>query len=110
MAVAAPELVKGTEIQVGDTIRTGAGGYVVIEFIDGAKATGRPNSELHIDRYSHGTQDDGAVMSLVKGGLRAITGGIADNDPEAYKVKTNVAVLGVRGTEFSLQICEENCS
>ena len=104
------DLRKNDTVNVGDTIRTGAGGYVVIEFVDGAKATVRPNSELKIDRYAWNTGDDGALMSLVKGGLRAITGGIAHDRPESFKVKTSVATLGVRGTEFALRICEQDCS
>lgn len=109
-AGAARELGKDDAVNVGDTVRTGTGGYVVIEFVDGAKATVRPSSELTIDRYAYGTGDDGAVMNLVKGGLRAITGSIAQNRPESYTVKTNVATLGVRGTEFALRICEQDCS
>lgn len=109
-AGASRDLSKQDTVYVGDTVRTGVGAYVVIEFVDGAKATVRPDSELKIDRYAYGTDDDGAVMSLVKGGLRAITGSIARERPETYKVKTNVATLGVRGTEFSLRICEEDCS
>lgn len=104
------ELGKDDAVNVGDTIRTGAGGYVVVEFVDGARATVRPNSEVRIDHYAYGTADDGAVMNLVKGGLRAVTGSIAQNRPESYKVKTNVATLGVRGTEFALRICEQDCS
>lgn len=104
------ELKKGDPVGVGETVRTGAGSYVVLEFIDGARATIRPDSELKVDKYAYGTNSDGAVMSLVKGGLRAITGGIAHENPESYKVKTNVATLGVRGTEFALRICKEDCS
>lgn len=104
------ELGKADTVNVGDTVRTGAGGYVVVEFVDGARATVRPNSELRIDQYAYGTGDDGAVMNLVKGGLRAVTGSIAQDRPDSYKVKTNVATLGVRGTEFALRICEQDCS
>lgn len=101
---------KNDVVQVGDTIRTGPGAYIVIEFIDGAKATVRPDSELSIDRYAYKTGNDGAVVNLIKGGLRAITGSIAHEQPESYKVKTNVATLGVRGTEFSLYVCgQANC-
>lgn len=104
------ELKKGDEVYVGDTIRTGAGSYVVVEFVDGAKATIRPDSEMKVDRYAYGTGDDGAVINLVKGGLRAITGTIAQERPESYKVQTNVATLGVRGTEFSLRLCDADCT
>lgn len=104
------ELKKNGIVRVGDTISTDAGAYVVIEFIDGAKATIRPKSQLSIDQYAYETDSDGAVVRLIKGGLRAITGKIAKERPESYKVKTNVATLGVRGTEFSLYVCEEDCS
>lgn len=107
---ASRELKKDDQVGVGETVHTGAGSYVVIEFIDGARATVRPDSELKVDQYAYGTDSDGAVLSLVKGGLRAITGGIAHENPESYKVKTNVATLGVRGTEFALRLCEQDCS
>lgn len=107
---ASRELNKDDQVNVGETVRTGAGSYVIIEFIDGARATIRPKSELKVDQYAYGTDNDGAVMSLVKGGLRAITGSIAHENPESYKVKTNVATLGVRGTEFALRLCEKDCS
>ncbi|MGA8261562.1 MAG: FecR domain-containing protein [Arenicellales bacterium] len=107
---ASHELKKGDPVGVGETVRTGAGSYVVIDFIDGAKGTVRPDSELKVDKYAYGTGSDGAVISLVKGGLRAITGDIAHKNPESYKVKTNVATLGVRGTEFALRLCETDCS
>lgn len=103
-------LKKDDTVSVGDTVHTGAGSYVVIEFIDGARATIRPESELKVDQYAYGTSSDGAVMNLVKGGLRAITGSIAKENPESFKVKTNVATLGVRGTEFALRLCEEDCA
>ncbi|MGA8259457.1 MAG: FecR domain-containing protein [Arenicellales bacterium] len=103
-------LQKNDKVYVGETLRTGAGAYLVIQFVDGAKATVRPDSELKVDSYTYGTDKDGAVMDLVKGGLRAITGSIAKENPESYKVKTNVATLGVRGTEFALRICKEDCA
>jgi hypothetical protein len=102
-------LLKDDPIYVGDTLVTGDNSYIVITFIDGAKASVRPNSELEIARYSQSESDNGALINLVKGGLRAVTGAIAHKDPESYKVKTPVATLGVRGTEYYLRICEEDC-
>ena len=70
----------------------------------------RPDSTLEINRYAHTDSDNGALLSLVKGGLRAVTGAIAKREPESYKVKTPVATLGVRGTEYYLRICEQDCA
>ncbi|MFC1680936.1 FecR domain-containing protein [Pseudomonadota bacterium] len=103
-------LTKSDQVFVGENILTGSGAYAVIEFIDGAKATMRPDSNLSVNKYAFGTEDDGAVLELVKGGFRAITGEIAHNRPDSYKVQTNVATLGVRGTEFAIILCEKDCA
>jgi len=103
-------LAKSDQVFVGDNIMTGSGAYAVIEFVDGARATMRPDTNLAVSKYAFGTDDDGAVLELVKGGFRAITGEIAHNRPESYKVQTNVATLGVRGTEFAIILCETDCA
>lgn len=104
------QMSKLDKVFVGDIITTGNGAYAVIQFIDGAKATMRPDSTLAVDKYSFGTGRDGAVLKLIKGGLRAITGEIARARPESFQVQTRVATLGVRGTEFTMRICELDCA
>ena len=103
-------LAKEAEVFVSDAIKTGANSYAVIEFIDGAKATIRPNSTLVVREYAFNNAENGALLELVKGGLRCITGGIAKKQPESYTVQAGVATLGVRGTEFALRICEDDCA
>ena len=103
-------LMKGSEVLVTDSISTGASSYAVVEFIDGGKATIRPESTLIIEKYAYQTGDDGALLNLVKGGLRAITGSIAKDRPESYQVQAGVATLGVRGTEFAIRLCEQDCA
>ena len=72
-------LLKSDPIYVGETITTGDNSYAVIKFVDGAKATIRPNSELKVENYQFNRAQDGALLNLVKGGLRAVTGQIAQN-------------------------------
>jgi hypothetical protein len=103
-------LLKDDAVFEGETVSTGANSYVIIDFIDGAKATVRPNSRITIESYRLGGAENGALLDLVKGGLRAVTGEIAQRQPESYKVKTPVATLGVRGTEYYLRICEQDCA
>jgi len=103
------DITTGADLYVGDTVITKAGSFAVVEFVDGARATVRPNSQLVVSKYAYGGQDDGAVLKLVKGGLRALSGAIAKDNPENFKVQTNVATLGVRGTEFDIRLCEQDC-
>jgi hypothetical protein len=100
------ELKQGDEIFVEDSILTGPKSFAVIQFLDGAKVTVKPDSEIVIEDYVYnGNAEDKATLNLVSGGLRVITGAMAKTNPENYKVKTPVALMGVRGTEFSVQLC-----
>jgi hypothetical protein len=101
-------LKQGDSIFVEDQIVTGDKSFAVVQFSDGAKVTVRPNSAMIVEEYVYnGGSDDAATLSLVEGGLRVITGAMTKQDPESYKVKTPVALMGVRGTEFAVMLCDE---
>lgn len=102
-------LAKGEEVFQGDTIKTAPKSFAVIKFSDGGKVTVRPGTVLVIDEYAYGGDNDGSALKLVKGGLRALTGAIAKQNPDAYRVNTPVATMGVRGTEFDVRWCDEEC-
>jgi hypothetical protein len=106
------ELKQGDFIYVNDEIMTTNRSFIVLQFEDGAKVTVRPDSTLIIEQYLYnGTDGDEAVLNLVAGGLRVITGAMAKTNPENYKVRTPVALMGVRGTEFSIMLCgDEVCA
>lgn len=100
------ELKQGDFIYVKDEIMTTNRSFVVLQFEDGAKVTVRPDSTLIIETYLYnGDVGDAAELNLVSGGLRVITGAMAKSNPENYKVRTPVALMGVRGTEFSVMLC-----
>ena len=100
------ELKQGDFIYVSDEIMTSNRSFAVLQFEDGAKVTVRPDSTLIIESYLYNGDDgDEATLSLVEGGLRVITGAMAKSNPENYKVRTPVALMGVRGTEFSIMLC-----
>lgn len=97
----APAIV-GAAVQAGDVVTTGADGSVGITFLDNSLLSAGPNSVLAIDRFAFdSTTHQGAFeSSLRKGTLAVVSGKLAKQSPEAMKVKTPAAVLGVRGTEF----------
>ena len=59
-------------------------------------------SVLAIDRFAFDstTHQGSFESSLRKGTLAVVSGKLAKQSPEAMKVRTPAAVLGVRGTEF----------
>ncbi len=97
--VAAP---VGAPVQAGDVVTTGGDGAVGITFLDNSLLSAGPNSVLAIDRFAFdSTTYQGAFeSSLKKGTLAVVSGKLAKQSPDAMKVRTPAAVLGVRGTEF----------
>lgn len=100
------EAFQGSEVEVGEHVVTGPRSFAVIQFEDGARITVRPNSEVVIERYDYLGDNEGAEISLLSGGLRIVTGAMAKTNPESYTVQTPTALMGVRGTEFSVEYIE----
>jgi len=112
-------LAKGDGVLGDDTIVTGAAARAQLEMIDGAKIAIRPDSRLEIQEYEYTdpsagasvvTTDEKAVMRLVKGGFRTITGAIGKQDESDYEVRTAVGVLGIRGTDYAAVFCRGDCT
>jgi hypothetical protein len=97
-------LARGAEVFPGDTITTNDG-MAQLRFTDGARVSLKPGSEFRIDDYRFNGKADGeekSFFSLIKGGLRTITGLVGRTSRENYRVKTAVATIGIRGTEYSV--------
>ncbi len=88
-----------------DSVITAKGATGEISFTDDGIVSLNPESEFKIDEYKHKKggppQQEKSVMSLVKGGFRTITGSIPKDNPDAYKINTPVATIGVRGTGYA---------
>lgn len=96
---------KGAQIEQGETISTN-NGRAHLRFTDGAYVSLQPESEFRIDQYRYDGKQDGnekGFFSLVKGGLRTITGLVGRNNKNNYQVTTSVATIGIRGTEYTIQ-------
>lgn len=101
-------LAQGDAVEEEERIITGDKSFAVLQFVDGAKVTVRPNSVLDIKEYRYnGSDENAATLSLVQGGLRIITGAMTKAEPESFKVETPVALMGVRGTEFTVVLCDD---
>jgi len=98
----AKALQKGAEINEGDRIVTGEGASAQIKMVDGGFIAVRPNTDIGFDTYRYGGKEDGtenAVVSLVQGGFRTITGIIGRTNKQNYTIKTATSTIGIRGTD-----------
>jgi hypothetical protein len=96
----------GTPVRQFDTVRTGPDSSIGMTFVDNTVMSLGPNSVLYLDRFVFNpTTHEGRFDSVIrKGTLSVISGKIAKQSPDAVSVQTPTSVLGVRGTEFFVQV------
>ena len=102
----------GSVLNNGDTIRVGAASNAQVRFVDEAIIAFRPGTEFKVDDYNWPGAANGlerAFFSLLKGGLRTVTGTIGKANQQNYRVTTPTAALGIRGTNFNLVHCDADC-
>jgi len=99
--------VRGTPVDPGDRIATGANGMAQLTMVDNARLSLRPGTQFQIEAYPKDSQStDGAVLSLLKGTLRTFTGLLASTNRDKFVMKTRVATVGIRGSGNILHACE----
>jgi hypothetical protein len=98
----------GMPIRQSDALVTGADGSVGVTFSDNSLLSTGPNSVLVVDRYSFDSTTHAGRFdaSLKKGTLAVVSGKMVKQSPDAMKVRTPAAIMGVRGTEFVVQVEE----
>ncbi len=90
-------------VDQGDTLVSEKDTYARIKFIDNSEITMRPNTQFKIDNFSYEAakpEGDNAFFTLIKGGLRSITGLLGKRNKERFGLNTPTATIGIRGTTF----------
>ena len=103
----------GVQVVQGDTVITGANGFVRMELSDGGEMVIRPDTQLKIENYHYSKdnpEEDSFIFRTIKGGFRAITGLISKRgNRDAYRATTSTATIGIRGTQYDMRVCQANC-
>ncbi len=103
--IGAGDPVSGSEV-----VRTGTNSATLLKFLDDSNLSIGASSTVVLDRfvYDPSGSADSAVINLTKGAMRFVTG---RSDPARFQIKTQVATLGIRGTDF-VAICDgsERCA
>jgi hypothetical protein len=96
-------LAKGQQVGPGDLLRTRQG-QVQLQFPDGTYASITPGSDLRIDAYRYSTQPGArntAFFTLYRGGVRFMTGTIAQLPAGRFRLNTPFGTLHAEAAEFS---------
>ena len=96
---------QGATIQPGTTITTADGAQAVIKFDDGSAVVLDMNTRFKVVDYQYDAAKPVAgrsVFDFLKGAARFVTGLIARTEHANFSLRTPVATMGVRGTDFDV--------
>lgn len=101
------DLGRGGAVNTGDTVVTSRNSYVRLKLVDGASVILRPNSRFQIEDYNvaEKEEENRSVFNLIKGGFRTVTGLIGRRNKRGVRVRTAVATIGIRGTNWEMVSC-----
>lgn len=99
--------VVNDAVSTGTVIRTGNNSSAVLKFEDGEVASLQENTTFKVREYTFNpdkVEDSNIVFSMFKGGMRFISGLIGQRKPQAFRLATPDATIGIRGTDFIVVI------
>ncbi|HXW05449.1 MAG TPA: FecR family protein [Vicinamibacterales bacterium] len=90
----------GQPVFEADTLRTGPDGRLGLTLKDDTRLSLGPNSEIRLDRFAYAPAEGrlGFVLKVVRGMAAYVSGQIAKIAPDAVRLETPSAIVGVRGT------------
>ncbi|MCG6872384.1 MAG: FecR domain-containing protein [Gammaproteobacteria bacterium] len=103
-------LRPGDVVYKGERVQTAKGSTANLAMVDEAAVHVRERTEFEVQEYKvaeePGEKNVGVIQLLV-GGLRTVTGAIGGDDNDDYQLKTPIATMGVRGTDFIAVVCND---
>lgn len=98
----------GQFVYESDTLRTGADGRIGVTLNDDTRVSLGPSSEVRLDRFSYSPAESqlALVLRVVRGMAAYVSGRIAKLAPDAIRLETPAAIVGVRGTTVAMRVTE----
>jgi len=99
----------GQPVFEADTLRTGADGRLGVTLKDDTRLSLGPSSEIRLDRFAYAPAEGrlGVVLNVVRGVAAYVSGRIAKLAPDAVRLETPAAIVGVRGTTVVIRASQE---
>jgi len=96
----------GQDVYASDGLRTGGDGRIGVTLRDDTRVSLGPGSEMAIERFAYATADGslGLVLKFVRGVSAYVSGRIAKLSPDAVRLETPAAIVGVRGTSLATRV------
>lgn len=96
----------GHEVFESDLVLTGAGGRVGLLLRDDTRVAIGPQSEMRVDAFRYAPAEGRLALALrfVRGMAVYVSGKIAKLAPDAVRLETPAAIVGVRGTTVAVRV------
>jgi ferric-dicitrate binding protein FerR (iron transport regulator) len=96
------DLSAGDDVYLNDEVETGKKTRAQVLLRDESVFSLAPSSKVVFDAFVFDPLAEEGVLeaSLIKGGMRFVSGQLAKNTPENIKIKAGSATVGIRGTEI----------
>ncbi len=111
------KLFVGSSVYEGDKLATAKASNAVVAFRDEGRVSLQEETIFHVEKFQYKRQqgqapdqdNDNAVLRLIKGGVRVVTGLIGHVNHDRYRFNLTTATIGIRGTGFDAW-CNGSCA
>jgi hypothetical protein len=96
----------GQVVFEADSLRTGADGNIGVTLKDDTRLSLGPASEVRLEQFAYapGSGGLGMVLKFMRGVTAYVSGRIAKLAPDAVRLETPAAIVGVRGTMLAIRV------
>ncbi len=96
----------GDAVYAIDTLKTDADGALGVTLMDDTRLSLGPSSEVRLERYVFAPAEGGLgmVLNFVRGVAAYVSGRMAKMAPDAIRLETPAAIVGVRGTTVAIKV------
>jgi hypothetical protein len=99
----------GQDVFEADHVRTGADGEAGITLKDDTRVSVGPMSDVQLDEFVYSPSEGRLALALrfLQGVAVYVSGRIAQLSPDAVRLETPAAIVGVRGTTVAIKVGAE---
>jgi hypothetical protein len=98
----------GLAVYPSDSLRTGDTGKIGVTLADDTQVSIGPRSEVRLDSFAYEPAQGqlSLVLKFIRGAAVYVSGRIAKLAPDAVRLETPAAIVGVRGTTVAVKVSD----
>jgi hypothetical protein len=101
--------MAGHEVLASDGLKTGSDGSLGVTLLDDTRVSIGPGGEVRLVSYLYSPAGGrlALVLRFIQGAAVYVSGRIAKLAPDAVRLETPAAILGVRGTTLAVRVAPQ---